>query len=376
MPCRKKAAPEFKEKMDQLSRDHPSSFQAFPPDVRRAYLESTVTDAISKADWAPVAGYLQKDNLLGLYDLEKARDMGYQILDALIACILDKHETANEANMVEAASADLADALKAILKGGPLMEDHGSPVEHVVAVAAVTAESELPVVEDAYTQVSQGSESPILRAMHHGIGKRVTQRCSDMVVNMTAASDAAEAAKKCERFFNELSQEETMAKYLGDTFIADNNDDMQSFNSVLSEINDMSLRLASGLQKCQGPTRDGAIAAFQSSLMTLAKKAQAGFEARLAKMIPSFVEDSPVDVDAAAFLQAYASHDGVAELFGCNAGTPGGGNLEDGLHRVFQQLRDGNILSQELSAALTDISTLRTLVPGLDCFRSSFQIQP
>ena len=76
---RKKAAPEFKEKMDQLSRDHPNAFQAFPADVRRAYLESTVTEAISKEEWAAVAAFLQKDNLLGLYDFEKAKEMGYQI---------------------------------------------------------------------------------------------------------------------------------------------------------------------------------------------------------------------------------------------------------------------------------------------------------
>ena len=299
-----------------------------------------------------------------------------QILDTLIASILDKHETANQANMVEGASADLADKLTAILKGGPFLEELESPIENVVAVAGVSAQSELSAVQDAYTKVSQGSESPILRALRHGIGKRVIQRCADMVANMTTASDAAAAAKECGRFFNELSQAETIAKYLGDECIAESNDDMQRFKSVLSEINGTSVRLASALQQCQGPARDGAVSAFQSSLMILAKKAQAGFAARVGKIIPSLVEDAPVDVDSAAFMQAVASHDAVATLFGWNAGTLDGVHLGDGVERVLEHLRNGKVLSEDLSAALTDMSTLRTFVPGLDCFRGSFQIQP
>ena len=360
--------------MEALSKDHQLVFQSFPAEVRRAYQESAATEAIAREDWALVAKFCQRDSLLALYEPHRAREMGQQILDSLIGSILDKEEASSAEDMVDTAAKTLASALATIVEGGPMLDEHQGPVEDVLAVAAVTLNSEILAVQTAFSEVSNGTETPILRAMHHGIGKHVIQRCADMVAKMTAASDATAAAKDCERFFKEVSEDEVMANYLAGS---DGAESMDKFKAVLSEINEAAVRLASCLQTCQGPAMDAAVDAFQASLLTLAQRAQKGLSDHMAEIIPSFAENAAVDVEAAVFMTNVASHESVVALFGWGTEMAAGISA-DGVLKVLQHLREGKLVTQEFSAALTTASTLRDFVPGLGwvAFGAAFKQSP
>ena len=338
--------------MEQLSRSHPSVFQQFPGEVRRGYLESAVAQAIQQGSWTVVADFLQAENLGSLYDAQKAKEIAQTTMESLIGHILDKHEAAGSEGMVEAAAAELTEALSAVSQIG-VLECIREPMTAVHLVASISDANELLDTQRALTDVASGIDRPILRAAHHGIGDRLQKRCTDWVAQLTAKSDAAEALRSSERFFKEISQEEVLILYLEGSDVSAP-ESAAKFKQVMSDANESSNRLAEALKVAGAAGNKGALDQFQTFLQIVGGHAIQGYMEHLDKIIPTFSDECTVDISASTLQTSLSSHTRIMTMF---AG--------EGVQKLLNQLNAAavNELDPETTDLLTKSNTLQKLAP-------------
>ncbi|CAE7366102.1 pks3 [Symbiodinium sp. CCMP2592] len=338
--------------MEQLSRNYQDLFQLFPADVRKGYLESAVTQAIQQASWTVVADFLQAENLGSLYEPQKALEIAQATLESLIGQVLDKHEAAGGDGMVEAAAAELSEALSVVCRLG-MFESIREPIHAVKLVVSVSDESQIMEMQQALTAVLGGIDTPVLRAAHHGIGERLQKRCQDKVAQLTAQSDAAEALRSAERFFKEVSEEEVLVLYLAKEDISAPPETVAKFKQILSEINDASNRLAEALKVAGAGTKTAAVEVFETFVATLCSRAVEGLTLQFSKVIPTFGNDSTVDICVATFLNSMSSHRDVMTML---AG--------DGVQKLLDEIKATvvNEVDPQVTNVLAKSNTLQQLV--------------
>ncbi len=348
---------EFQEKLGLLLKDFPHVFHKFTPDVKKAYLETSLSQAIRDKTWDTATGLLK--DLLGLES--QSTEVAEQSLDNLIATVLDSFDPAesNQAgdSLVQAAS-ELSKALRALQPCLPASAS--KQVQAVLLVAEAGPDSNLSEVQEAYTVVSQGSELPILRAIHHcSLGKQLLQRCDDGVQKMLVEQDAVEAVTSCKRVFQETEQEPMIEKYLQGSPIT--SEELADFSKALGAISEASGKLVAALQVCDKRLQLEVIQAFATLLAKLTSKANGAFRGRLQAVMTSITQDMAVDVDGRNEKDEIMAHSCIWSLIGCSKGQvemPEVG--ADNVVKLLDLIRAKAIL-EESDALLPILSTARSL---------------
>ena len=288
MFARKKAAPEFKQKFGTLATEHADMFAHLPKDVKQAYWEATITDAVTKREWQTVSKALDYEHMCGMYPATKAEEMTFQTLDGLVASILDKPDASSgvsDVDTLQACQLQLSEALSVVKV--KLSENVRQIVEDVEMVVRASSEAGLAALENAYSEVISKTEEPVYRALQHGVGPQLLEACSNTVRQLSVESDALQASKTCQKFFHEAAVASEPFK----AYLAEPSEPVPNFKVSLSEFSEMCGRLHKAMPLLSQSVLMEGIHAFCSFGQMLLKKASAGLTEHLNKVIPSFCGD-------------------------------------------------------------------------------------